>query len=77
MAKPQNFDLIKRVLKLENKTEDTGWIDLELKEGIVPYDKSEIYKCRYRKIGEEVTVIGCVKGITKNDTVIATLPERI
>ena len=77
MAKPLIFDILKRLLKVEEKTEDTGWIDLELEEGIIPYAESEIYKCRYRKIGKEVTVIGCVKGIIENDTVIATLPERV
>lgn len=53
---------------------DTGWIDLPLASGITEYGAAAQYDCMYRKIGNIVYVIGCVKGITANNTPIATLP---
>lgn len=55
--------------------EDTGWIDLPLEDGIASNDNTNKYKCRYRKIGNRVDIVGCVKGITADNAIIATLPE--
>ena len=54
---------------------DSGWLNLPLASGITQYASSDQYKCQYRRIGDVVYVIGCVKGISANNTTIATLPE--
>lgn len=52
----------------------TGWLDLPLASGITQYSTATQYKCQYRKIGNQVFVRGCIKGVTANNTTIATLP---
>ena len=51
---------------------DSGWIDLTLNSGITAY--SEDQKPRYRRVGKEVFISGVFKGVTANNTDIATLP---
>ena len=52
---------------------DSGWIDLPLASGITAY--SEAQKPRYRKIGKTVFLSGVYKGVTSENTTIATLPS--
>lgn len=51
---------------------DTGWINLPLASGISAYSSAQMP--RYRKIGKFVIVTGAVKGITKDKTIVGTLP---
>lgn len=53
---------------------DTGWRTLSLESGITQYSNADKYKCRYRRIGKHVFVVGCVKGISAQSTTVATLP---
>ena len=53
---------------------DTGWLDLSLSSGITQYANNDQYKCQYRKVGDIVYVVGCVKGISANNTTIASMP---
>ncbi len=76
MAKPLIFDLIKRVLKLENKTEDTGWIDITLLHGEKQTSNS-YYDPQYRKIGNLVVLKGVILNVTKTAESLFQLPERV
>lgn len=66
-------DLQARMLTVEGKLTDSGWIDLPLNEGIVAYDANSVPQ--YRKIGNKVYLRGGVKGVDTDYTVIGTLPE--
>lgn len=66
-------ELQQKVAGLEDKINDTCWLTLPLAEGIKAYNESNIPQ--YRKIGNIVAIRGSVKGITKRNMVIATLPE--
>lgn len=59
---------------IETAIEGADWMDLPLADGITQLSNSAQYNCKYKKIGKQVHIIGCVKGITANNTVIATLP---
>lgn len=54
--------------------EDSGWIDLQLKSGIIA--GSIVKKAQYRKVGKIVYLSGDVAGITTANTIIATLPAK-
>ena len=53
---------------------DSGWNTLTLASGISAQNSSQ-YPCRFRKLNNQVFVDGCIKGATKINTVVATLPE--
>ena len=58
----------------DDLVEGSGWITLPLATGIEQYANASRYRCQYRKIGNQVFVVGCIKGVTANNTTIATLP---
>ena len=58
----------------DDLVEGSGWLDLPLASGITQYSPATQYKCQYRKIGNQVFVRGCIKGVTANNATIATLP---
>lgn len=51
----------------------SGWQDLTLNDGITAYNDAQ--KPRYCKDGRTVYISGVLKGLTANDTAIATLPS--
>lgn len=51
----------------------SDWADLTLNSGLTAY--SEEQKPRYMKVGKTVFIAGVLKGLTANDTAIATLPS--
>lgn len=71
----EEFDIAKwQKTSLMNMIEDTGWIDLPLAEGITQYATGRQYNCKYKKIGNHVWIIGCIKGIKANGDIIAQMP---
>lgn len=60
MAKPMFFDIIKRVLKLEEKTEDTDWITATLNSAFKPYKDTTSYTPEYKKIGKMIEMRGVI-----------------
>lgn len=58
----------------DDLVEGSGWLDLPLASGITQYSTATQYKCQYKKIGNQVFVRGCIKGITANNATITTLP---
>lgn len=60
--------------KLDTATSDSGWIDLPLQNAVENLQNTDAMKARYRKIGNQVFIAGCVQNITADNTVIATLP---
>lgn len=52
---------------------DSGWRDLPLAEGIIPY--SDYQRPRYRRIGKVVYISGVLRGVTGKDQTVATLPD--
>ena len=76
MAKPQIFDILKRLLKVEEKTEDTGWIDITLLHG-EKQTSTSYYDPKYRKIGNLVVLKGVIFNVTKTVENLFQLPERI
>lgn len=52
---------------------DSGWIDLALSNGVLPYTTGN--RPQYRKIGNKVYMKGAVKNALTAETVIGTLPE--
>ena len=58
-----------------SKCEVDLWIDLPLLNNATQYANNEAYKCKYKKIGKEVIVVGCIKGVAAANTIIAQLPE--
>lgn len=52
---------------------DSGWIDLNLLNNVLPYNTEQ--SPQYRKIGNYVTIRGVLKNITSFPTTIAQLPE--
>lgn len=73
MSAPAIFDLIKRVLKLENKTEDTGWKDITLLHGEA--HTQALYKCQYRKVGNRVDLCGYIYNVKQLGVDLFTLPS--
>lgn len=53
---------------------DSGWLDMELSGNVNAFNDEQ--KPRYRRIGKTVFIVGAVKNITANETVIATLPNN-
>lgn len=58
---------------LQDSTNDTGWVNLPLSDGVQAY--SEELRPKYRRIGKEVFLSGVIKGITEANTVLGLLPE--
>ena len=50
------------------------WKTLPLAEGITQYSSADHYKCQYKKVGNQVFIRGCIKGVSTGNVVIATLP---
>ena len=63
------LDSVKEKLEYE-------WKDLPLADGIEQYTTASQYSCKYMKQGNRVTIIGCVKGISAANTLIAQLPKE-
>lgn len=63
-----------KITNLENKTEDSDWIEATLNDGVVNNALASKGNVRYRKCGKLVQIIGSVKGITQS-TAIFTLPD--
>lgn len=64
--KPKFFDFVKK--------EDTGWILLDLKDGITaPYAWK---KPMIRRIGNVVEMLGVIKGVTSEWSTILTVPDQ-
>jgi hypothetical protein len=61
------------VADLRERTADSGWRDLQLKEGITAYSSDQ--RPVYRRIGEIVFLAGVFKGVTAINLDIATLPD--
>lgn len=59
---------------IEEKIFETDWIDLPLADGITQYATGTQYNCKYKKIGNHVYIIGCVKGVKANGDLIAQMP---
>ena len=53
----------------------SSWTTLPLATGIEQYTSADQYKCQYKKIGNQVFVRGCIKGVSANNTTLATLPS--
>ena len=53
---------------------DSGWIDLPLNGDIIAFNDDQ--KPRYRRDGKQIFVVGAVKNITANETIIAILPAN-
>lgn len=66
-------ELQQKVAQLENRTADSGWHDIPLKDGITAYSSEQ--RPAYRRIGETVFLAGVFKGVTEHNTDIAVLPE--
>lgn len=56
---------------LETTASDSGWLDLPLQSGII-VDTG--LTPQYRKIGNQVFIVGSIKGVTSANSVVATLP---
>lgn len=54
-------------------TNDTGWVDLELINGAIPYGSDTIP--RIRRIGKQVYMEGAIKGLTAANVDVAVIPE--
>lgn len=71
-----------KILELEEKLEDTGWIDLEFSSNFENYNGTKSNNPKYRKIGNIVMLQGVatpVKTISGSSTEIEmfTLPEEV
>lgn len=71
-----------KILELEEKLEDTGWIDLEFSSDFENYNKTKSNNPKYRKIGNIVMLQGIATPVKKtpNDTTqveLFTIPEEI
>lgn len=51
----------------------SDWVELTLNSGLTAYNDEQ--KPRYKKVGKTVFISGVLKGLTANDTAIATLPS--
>ena len=51
---------------------DSGWFDLPLSANAIAFNEEQ--KPRYRRIGKEVFLTGVIKGVSANETLVATLP---
>lgn len=58
---------------LSGITTDSGWINFTLENSVQAY--SAALTPAYRKYNKDVHLRGCVKNVTANNTVLATLPE--
>lgn len=67
--------LKQQVAELMKSNVDTGWLDIPLASGVLPY--SEAQKPKYRKIGNEVFLKGVIKGVTEANQILATLPVEV
>lgn len=70
----QVLELSERLAIVDDSLSDSGWLPLPLAEGINAQN-ANTYPCRYRKIGNQVFVEGCVTGFAEVDKVVAILPE--
>ena len=52
--------------------EDSGWNDLELLNGAIPFSNEQ--RPRYRKIGNQVFIKGVYKGLAQTGVTIGSLP---
>lgn len=66
-------ELQKLQTAITNITKDSGWINFTLQNNAQAY--SDGLKPGYRKYNNQVFLRGCIKNVTANGTVIATLPE--
>lgn len=60
------------IYNINEKIQDSGWIDLPLAEGITVGEARKV--AQYRKIGKIVYLQGDIAGVTGNGTLIGTLP---
>ena len=58
--------------KVNAATDDSGWIDLPLTNGVLPF--LEDYPPQYRRIGNQVFIRGRITNATQETTYAATLP---
>lgn len=72
--KANNYDMMKRIETLEEKTEDSGWININVLAGTAA---TGYYTPQYRKIGNRVDMRGYISEIGEEGTLVFTLPERI
>lgn len=76
-AKKSDLTKYVKLIDLNNFITDTGWIDIELINNVLPYKSSS--KPQYKIINYngtlEVSIRGEVKGIKKENTVIGVIPN--
>ncbi len=79
MAKATNYNMMKRIEKLEEKAEDSGWINLTLESGVIAHNKGGSSQPQYKKIGNHVYIRGAVETNWDGENLrtIAVLPERL
>lgn len=58
--------------KLDAAIADTGWVELTPQNGAAHYNDAN--KMAYRRIGKQVFLRGCFKGVTSVGTTVASLP---
>ena len=71
-----------KILELEEKLEDTGWIDLEFSSDFENYNGTASNNPKYRKIGNIVMLQGVASPVEKTPTdttqlELFTIPEEI
>jgi len=63
-----------KITTVEEKINDTGWVSLELLNGVKLF--TEGYDLQVRRIGNTVFMRGRITGLTEHPTTIAIMPEQ-